>query len=370
MRPASSPGTSARPLRPRFPKVIGHIQTAIGSGTLTRAGGIAVQAVGDPVCQGDVIETAADGRVGLRFIDGTGFKLSGSARMVLDEFVCDANGTSHSALFGVTRGTFAFIAGQVAKSGCLRIDTPVGSIRGRAHTGGIGMLSLTALIFSMMKEVQAADPNATFLDDDSIGYKDLEHGKFELVTKEAIPRHIIVEDPGETIVLNKIGSSVSVNQVANSPTRMAELQEVQQEALATYAKGLGPSGSSTPSSSNRCQCNPSILLRRATTAAQTLLAPLPSMGVLVPEIIIVHPPPPPPPLPEPPTLTCGEGADRKRYEGIRRLHRDERNFRCQQPKRRRRTDLRHERGGRHRHGTGRGRIRRIGEQSLWHAFRQ
>ena len=77
------------------------------------------------------------------------------------------------------------------------------------------MLSLAALTFSMMREVQAADPNATFLDDDSIRYKDLEHGKFELVTKEAIPRHIIVEDPGETVVLNKIGSSVSVNQVAN-----------------------------------------------------------------------------------------------------------------------------------------------------------
>ena len=163
---------------PDAAKVIGHIQTAIGSGTLTRAGGIAVQAkVGDPVCQGDVIETAVDGRVGLRFIDGTRFKLSSSARMVLDEFVCDGNGTSHSSLFGVTRGTFAFIAGQVAKSGSLTVDTPVGSIRGRAHAGGFGMLSLAALIFSMMKEVQAAEfPNATFLDDDSIGYKDLEHG--------------------------------------------------------------------------------------------------------------------------------------------------------------------------------------------------
>ena len=194
-----------------------------------------------------MIETAADGSIGIRFIDGTVFNLSHSARAVLNEFVCDSNGTPHSALFGVTTGTFAFIAGQVAKNGSLTVDTPVGSIRGRAHAGGFGMLSLAALTFSMMREVQAADPNATFLDDDSIAYKDLEHGKFELVTKEAIPRHIIVEDPGETIVLNKIGSSVSVNQVANSPTRMAELQEAQQDVLANYAKGLGPSGSSTPS---------------------------------------------------------------------------------------------------------------------------
>ena len=89
------------------------------------------------------------------------------------------------------------------------------------------MLSLTALTFSLMNEVRAADPNATYLDDDSITYKDFEHGAFELVTKEAVPRHIIVEDPGETVVLHQQGSSVSVNQIPNSPTRMAELQQAQ-----------------------------------------------------------------------------------------------------------------------------------------------
>ena len=44
------------------PQVIGHIQTAIGEGSLRRASGIAVQAmVGDAIYQGDEIETA-DGR--------------------------------------------------------------------------------------------------------------------------------------------------------------------------------------------------------------------------------------------------------------------------------------------------------------------
>src|SRR3954451_2406368 len=90
----------------------------------------------------------------------------------------------------------------------------------RASAGRFGMLSLTALLFSMIKEVKAADPNVTFLDDDTITYKDLAHGAFELVTKEPIPRHIIVEDPGETIVLKKIGSSISVNQVTNTAARM------------------------------------------------------------------------------------------------------------------------------------------------------
>ena len=108
------------------------------------------------------------------------------------------------------------------------------------------MLWLTAVTFSLMKEVRAADPNVTFLDDGNITYKDLEHGAFELVTKEVIPRYFLVEDPGQTIVLRSQGSSVSVSQSTNSPARMAELQAAQQEALSTYEKGLGSTGSSTP----------------------------------------------------------------------------------------------------------------------------
>ena len=48
--------------------------------------------------------------------------------------------------------------------------------------GGLGMLSLTALTFATMSDVKAADSNETFLDDDNIEYKDLEHGVFELWT--------------------------------------------------------------------------------------------------------------------------------------------------------------------------------------------
>src|SRR5215468_2996875 len=78
--------------------------------------------------------------------------------------------------------------------------------------GGFGMLSLAALTFATTSDVKAADSNETFLDDDNIEYKDLEHGVFELWTKEAIPRHIIVENPAVTVVLTRIGSSVSVGQ--------------------------------------------------------------------------------------------------------------------------------------------------------------
>ena len=60
---------------------------------------------------------------------------------------------------------------------------------------GFGTLSLAALAFATMSDVKASDPNNTFLDDDSTAYKDLEHAVFELWTKKAIPRHIMLRIP-------------------------------------------------------------------------------------------------------------------------------------------------------------------------------
>lgn len=241
------------------PKIIGTVHTAIGCGTLRRASGVATEVmVGDPLCLGDVIETADDGQIGIRFIDDTLFNLSSGARMEVSEFGCDLDGTSGSAHFRISNGTFAFVAGQSAKNGALTVDTPVGSIRGRIHTGGLGMLTLGTLIFSMLKSAEAADANITFLDNDSITYKDVEHGAFELVTKEAIPRHIIVEDPGETVVLNKIGSSVSINQVVNTPARMEELQAAEHDVWANLSKEIEAKGSGTTPSRRRCRWSQSI----------------------------------------------------------------------------------------------------------------
>ena len=97
-------------------QAIGKIQTVIGSVTVIRAGGVVVQVdAGDPVYQGDTIETGADGAVGMTFADGTAFNLSSNARMVLNEFVRDRNGNSNSTLFSLLQGAFAFIAGKAAR---------------------------------------------------------------------------------------------------------------------------------------------------------------------------------------------------------------------------------------------------------------
>src|SRR5262249_26353503 len=229
------------------PQAIGKIQTATGLVTVRDARGVVAQVnVGDPVCLHDTIETGADGAVGITFTDGTAFSLSHTARMELNEFVCDQNGTSNSALFSLTQGAFSFTAGKVAKSGGLRIDTPFARIRGTSQGRGTGILTFAALTFSVMDEIQAASWPDAFLDDDAVAYKDLPHGSYEITMKKdgRVIRH---EDPGETIVVDPTGE---VTRLPNSSSRMAELQGAQQAALATLSLGLGqqgaaPGGSST-----------------------------------------------------------------------------------------------------------------------------
>jgi VCBS repeat-containing protein len=209
-----------------------------------------------------------------------------------------------AALFPHIVGNFQTAAGCGPFRRATWTDAPttVGDSRGRVRAGGFGMLWLTAVTFSLMGEVRAADPNVTFLDDGNITYKDLEHGAFELVTKELIPRYLLVEDPGQTIVLRSQGSSVSVSQTTNSAARMAELQAAQQEALATYEKGLGSTGSSTPPDFEPLSVQPiNFIQTDDSSPAQELPAMPGSIFVSPPDIIFAKLPPPPP---TPPTLNA------------------------------------------------------------------
>jgi len=193
-------------------------------------------------------------------------------------------------------------SGPLRRATCTAAQVTLDDHRSRAHAGGFGMLWLTALTFSLMKEVRAADPNATLLDDGNITYKDLEHGAFELITKEVIPRYFLVEDPGQTIALRPQGSSVSVSQSTNSAARMAELQAAQQEALATFEKGLGSTGSSTPPPLEPLPVEPINFIQIDDSSPAQDLPALPgSIFASVPDTIFGQLPPPPP---TPPTLNA------------------------------------------------------------------
>ena len=120
--------------------VIGRVSKLTGSATAIR-NGVSIQLnMGDAVNKGDVVQAGSNSSLGLTFIDGTVFGLSANARMVLNEMVYDPNGSSNSTLLSLVQGTITFVAGETAKHGDMKVDTPVATmgIRGTAVLVEIG----------------------------------------------------------------------------------------------------------------------------------------------------------------------------------------------------------------------------------------
>lgn len=153
---------SAKPADAVSATPIGEVVSVSGSVTIERAPGTAVvvqASVGQPnhvkikdkVFLGDVVATGPDGKLAITFNDGTSFTLSSSARMELNQFVYDPNGKSNSTLFNLTKGTFTFVAGKIAKTGDMKIDTPVATMGIRGTTPHVeisenGSVRFTTLI--------------------------------------------------------------------------------------------------------------------------------------------------------------------------------------------------------------------------------
>jgi hypothetical protein len=66
--------------------------------------------------------------------DGTTFNLSANARLMLNDLTFDASSTSNSSFITLVEGAANFVAGQVAKTGDMKVATPVAviGIRGTA----------------------------------------------------------------------------------------------------------------------------------------------------------------------------------------------------------------------------------------------
>ena len=141
---------------------IGKVVTATGVVSIEHVGAVVVQAslggqsgdakVGDSVYLGDVVSTGSDGRVGISFTDGTAFDLSPNARMVMNEFVYDPNSKSNSSLLSLTKGTFTFVAGKIAKSGDMKVNTPVATMGIRGTTPRVEIADDGSVKFSTLIE--------------------------------------------------------------------------------------------------------------------------------------------------------------------------------------------------------------------------
>ena len=143
-------------------KPIGKVVSAVGPVTVEHVNAVVVQAalgnpsaqtkVGDPIYLGDIVATGGNAKVGITFADGTAFDLSSNARMVMTEFVYDPNSKSNSTLLSLTKGTFTFVAGKIAKSGDMKVDTPVATMGIRGTTPRVEISDDGTVKFSTLIE--------------------------------------------------------------------------------------------------------------------------------------------------------------------------------------------------------------------------
>lgn len=142
--PAPSPAPAGQPtpaaassILPPAGDPVGNVATLTGSATISRFGNSSPLKVDDDIYLGDTLQTGADSALGITFTDDTTFKLSANARIVVNKYLFEEGGKQNAALFNVARGTVAFVASAVARTGDMKISTPTATLGIRGTTGVI-----------------------------------------------------------------------------------------------------------------------------------------------------------------------------------------------------------------------------------------
>jgi len=136
-------------------EAVGSVENVAGTVWATRLDGSRVElAVGDPVYQGDILESGEDGAVGILLADETTFSMAESGRMVVDEMIYDPVAQEGSVSLSVIEGVFTFVSGQVAKTDpdAMTLDTPVATIGIRGTQVGLDLSDGENLGVVLMEE--------------------------------------------------------------------------------------------------------------------------------------------------------------------------------------------------------------------------
>jgi hypothetical protein len=216
-----TPGQYAQAVPSAAAQPIGHVDALEGQATAVRTDGMRVSLEkGDPVFQGDVIETGGDASaVRLLFADKTMFALGPEARLALDELVFDSASQEGSAQFSILKGVFIFASGQIAKTDNtdMTVTTPVATIgiRGTEVAG----------------RVADGDSQFTIID-----------GAIEVTTRAG---SVALDDRGETTDVTGIDAPPSTPYLL-TPAQYAEAYTAVAGIAADYFGGGAPRGGEVP----------------------------------------------------------------------------------------------------------------------------
>lgn len=132
--PSASP-TPAADAQPAAVEPIGNVATVTGIATVIRDKNSYPLRVRDDIYLNDIFQTSSNSSLGITFDDATTFNLSASARITIDNYVYEDGGKQNSAIFDISKGTVAFVAAAVAKTGDMKITTPTATLGIRGTTG-------------------------------------------------------------------------------------------------------------------------------------------------------------------------------------------------------------------------------------------
>jgi hypothetical protein len=133
-QPAPAPAT-ASPAPAAADEPIGNVATLTGIATAIRNKNSIPLKLQDDIFLNDVVQTSANSTLGVTFNDATTFNLTANAKVTIDNFVYEDGGKQNAALFDVARGTVAFVAAAVAKTGDMEISTPTATLGIRGTSG-------------------------------------------------------------------------------------------------------------------------------------------------------------------------------------------------------------------------------------------
>jgi FecR protein len=114
---------------------IGNVATVTGSASVIRNDKTTPLKVKDDIYLNDIVQTGANAALGITFIDNTTFNLKASTKITIDNYVYEDGGKNNAAIFDVAKGTAAFVAAAVAKTGDMKITTPTATLGIRGTTG-------------------------------------------------------------------------------------------------------------------------------------------------------------------------------------------------------------------------------------------
>jgi hypothetical protein len=105
---------------------IAQVKNTSGHVIIVRDGGNIAAKVGDFLYEKDVIQTGADGAIGITFTDNTVMSTGPNSEVSLEEYRFDSSNFNGAMLTDMRKGTLTMVSGDIARStpGAMKVKTP------------------------------------------------------------------------------------------------------------------------------------------------------------------------------------------------------------------------------------------------------